>query len=476
MVETKLFEIIAAIVGSNNVSDQDFARFSYAKDWSAIPIAEGCVPSIVVMPTTKEEVVEIFRLANKEKIPITTWGGGTGLTGGALASKGGILIDTRRMNKVIKIDTDSMTVTTQPGITVTELGKILGERGFMLGHSPVSNRSCTVGGNISTDGIGFWGMRFGEAGRQVVALEVVLPTGEIIRTGRNVLKSSTGYKLHWLFVGAEGTLGIITEATLKIYPLPETLSKNLVILRNIETAIHVAKKMVQAGLVPHYMEIQDRDRARTYVSKAMEMGLVLEQDSKEIFAILGFGFGGTKEVVDNQTSVALKICLEQGGKDLGAELAEEWFQARYQPPTPYSLIKTTLDKGKRFLTIDCSVPIENFEKLYDHFQALVEKHGLVNSGCCLYLGGLPLVLIPSFAVYVDTQNDSEWERFERFCNDFIRTTLELGGTITSHTGVGLRHREFVEDELGTALRLMKSIKRLLDPNSIMNPGKKWPQN
>jgi len=451
-------------IGKENISTEDFIRIAYNRDWGPIPSWDDYKPDIVVRPKSTKHVVEVVKLANKHKIPITPWGGGTGISGGALALKGGILLDTKGLDQIIEIDEASMTVITEAGIIINKLNKELKKSGFMFSHVPVSEDIATIGGTISYDSVGSFACGYGAAGDHVLGLEVVLPKGKIIETGSKVLKSSSGYNLTRLLIGAEGTLGILTKAILKIHPMPEARCTIMAVFQDMGSCIRAGRKLMR--LNPEHLEIVDPERGLAYVRDVIEV-------SVEIRAIIGIGFAGVEKIVDVQKELALEILTKEGGTDLGPEAGEIWFEGRRVPPDQsFSLVKSSYDFNKRSVTVDAMVPLVKLEEYHRFYRETATKHGLKIEGVCLYVTGQPYTIAPSFRVLVDHQSKNEWQKYLEFNDKMLLKALELGGTVTSQFGVGITGTQYVKEEWGQTFEVFRELKKFFDPNNIMNPGKK----
>ncbi|MEX2753319.1 MAG: FAD-binding oxidoreductase, partial [Candidatus Freyarchaeota archaeon] len=296
-MEEDLVKVLCSIVGEENVKSDIVDRYCYSTDASMY----SSIPDVVVFPRTTDHVSEIMKFANAKEIPVTPRGAATGLCGGAVPLKGGIVIDLSKMNKILEIDLDNFCVRVEPGVIQNELNQVLNKHGFFFPPTPGSKKMCTIGGMISTNAGGMTAVKYGVTRNFVLGLKVVLASGEVLELGGKTLKRSLGLDLLQLFVGTEGTLGIITEALLRIVPLPE---ETAVIVSPFED-IYEATKAVNSVLsrtVPAAIEIMDRGIIKAVNAYIKELKL------PEVEAILYFEVDGTREEVQNQIKIIVETC------------------------------------------------------------------------------------------------------------------------------------------------------------------------
>src|SRR5213594_1965385 len=316
LLRKELTEKLYQIVGPEHV----LADLSHLEELSWDALSEGRIhplkrpaitlPLCIVLPVSTAEVREIVLLANQEKLPIIPYGGGSGLMGGALSVRPGIVLDLRRMNKILKVDREARSIEIQAGTVLESVEKRLNEEGFILGHNPWTLPVATVGGAISTDSVGYRGGLYGSMGEQVLGLEGVLPNGEILRT-RPVPKSSAGIDLKFLLVGGEGCFGIITEATVRIFPQPEKRALHAILFRSFEHGYGAIQRLFARGLKPATVDFGDDD------------------DKFQAGAVLYLAFEGSREMVEAEEKIALSICDQDGGRRLPQEEAEEFWRDRH---------------------------------------------------------------------------------------------------------------------------------------------------
>ena len=467
MIRTELTDIL----GSEFVRVEDADRFGHSVDYYWIPEMwhdrgmETPKPDFVCYPSTTEEVSRIMKIANQYKIPVTPWGGGSGSQGGALPVYGGIVMDMKRMNKCYGVDAESLTVTCQTGINAKHLEWTCNKAGFSTMHLPASISCATIGGFLAHRGTGVLSTKYGKIEDMVMSLEVVTPTGEIIRT-LPVPRHASGPDLTMLYLGSEGTLGVITEVTLKVHPQPEAREFRAYIFKDFHTAMSAGAELMRSRLQPCAIRLYDETETKTHVRKVF--GMDLEQG-----AYLVFGFDGRKDIVDCQMRYAREI-MEQKyqGMDLGSKGGDLWWENKYKffyPPYVFHIPQAygTLDTVATFSNIENvyyamkKVVTENFPEVrfIGHFSHWYDW------GCMLYAR----FIFEEDAVPEDPREAAEI--YNKVWDLAIRAAIANGGVINEHHGVGLKLGRYMKDLYGTAMPVLEDIKKIMDPNNIMNPGK-----
>lgn len=457
--DTNLIDSLARILGSERIRTRpdDLEQVS----WDALSVGrihplrrpETAPPLCVVLPVSTAEVRGIVLLANEEKLPIVPYGGGSGLMGGAITLRPGIVLDTRRMDRVLKVDKEACLVRAQAGLVLEVLERRLNEEGLILGHDPWTLPVATVGGAISTNSLGYRGAKYGSMGDEVLGLEVVLPNGEILTT-RAVPKSSTGIALNHLFIGGEGCFGVITEATLRVFPRPERRSLNAVRFSSFEAGFVAIQKIYGLGLKPALMDFGD-DAAK------VKSG-----------AILYLAFEGAKEVVEAEARLALDLCEKEGGKKLAHEEAEEFWRDRHVIARRFKQNRLQRRVGRsdgiRWEWVHVALPASC---VLDFRKAAVAI--LAARGIALQESGLwtrPELFSMRLAA-----DEGGGERAQLVLEDTVEELLRLaqrmGGSMEYCHGVGVKLAPLMAEEHGYGLEVMRQIKKALDPNNIMNPGK-----
>ena len=449
-------EDLRKIVG-DRVSNSLIERCCYASDASQV---QG-MPDCVVRPRSASEVSSILRICNDLEIPVTARGAGTGLAGGAVPVKGGVVLDMSGMNRIIEIDIENQQVIVEPGVVQERLNQALKPYGFFFPPDPGSSAMCTIGGMISYNSSGMRCVKYGTTRNYILDLEVVLSDGHVIHTGSKMLKSAAGYDLTRLFVGSEGTLGVITEAGLKIHPLPKARRLVVASFDNAEIAGQAVVKVFAGGITPSACEILDRTTLK--VLKRCDPNLALPDDGDVIL----FEVDGTesstaedaKRIAEACSSSAKSIQIASSRDDMEAIWA-----ARKLVGAAVSRIDPT--KTRIYVAEDVGVPIKQIPALIKRIQEISDKFDLpaMKYG---HIGDGNLHV----ALFIDVMDEDQWERLRKAAGRIHWAALELGGTVSSEHGIGLARAEYMEDQVGPALDVMRAIKKALDPKDILNPGK-----
>jgi len=451
-------ELISAL-GEGKVLWKKADVLPYTKDTYRIRFDEEYkyLPDFVALPESTLDVQNIVRIAARRKIPLIPKGGGSNRTGMLVPIYGGIVIDTIRMNRVIEVDVPDLYVTVQPGITLKELEDRLAEHKLWLTQEQGSLKMATVGGAISTSGFSRRHQKYGAIADRVMSLEVVLADGSVLRTGPKVLYTSTGYRLHQLYIAAEGTLGIITEATLRVEPLPEARDVVLSFYDDFWKANDAAQRVMGSGVTFTGGEAYEAHNIEELGAPA---------GKKALFYVM---LDGTKEEVEAQARYVKRIMDETGGVLADHDVAmtflstytEQWCGAR--AITGFEDVLTTY------------VPMERIREFYDRlWNEIGPRYGIEP------LPGEKLSLdVGRYRIaggrYRLPTGENAWERYQQVLREIARLATSLGGSVQSCHGVGIEHRDNLDLEYSeVALETMRRVKRALDPDNIMNPGKKIP--
>jgi D-lactate dehydrogenase (cytochrome) len=414
-------------------------------------------PAAVVFAESTQDVADAVRLASQYNVPVIPFGVGTSLEGHLLAIQGGISIDVSRMNKVLQINAEDLTVTVQPGVTRKQLNEEIKSTGLFFPIDPGAD--ATLGGMSATRASGTNAVRYGTMRENVLALEVVTADGSIIRTGTRAKKSSAGYDLTRLMVGSEGTLGVITEVTVKLYPLPEAISAAVCSFPSIEAAVRTTIEVIQIGVPIARVELIDHNTVRMVNAHSK---LTLREEP-----MLLMEFHGSPSSVKEQAELVQELASNHGGNAFEwASTPEErtrLWTARHN--AYFAAIQSR--PGCRAISTDTCVPIS---RLAD---CLLESIAEVN------VSGLPYFLVGHvgdgnfhFGYLIDPDDPKEREVAEGLNHKLVSRALALEGTCTGEHGVGLHKMDFLVTEAGDgAVAMMRTIKRALDPKNIMNPGK-----
>lgn len=445
------------IVGKDNVKTDEVERLCYSRDLSV----HEAIPDVIVFVKTTEEVSRIMKLANKEKIPVTPRGSGTSAVGGALAVKGGILLDLSRMNKIIEIDKKNGYVIVEPGVICNQLNLALAPTHFFP-PDPASANLASLGGMVSTNASGNRALKYGTTKNYVLGLEVVLADGRIINTGSILGKTSSGYDLTHLFTQSEGTLGIITKIILKILPVPEYIAFGEARFRTTLDAGQAATDILTSGIALSSCEIFDRV-CIDVVNKAMGLNI-----PDEVGCLLFIEIDGNKKAVHEAIEKINRICQARDGienrwEDDPSKRLKMW-AARQGIIASLSKVR----RGSRMQSIvdDPGIPITKIPEAIMEIKKISEKHNIpISTFGHIGDGNLHPVVMS------DPRNKEQWKRIEAAAKDLIDLTLRLKGTLTAEHGIGLAKSPYIRKELGDSLDVMKEIKKTLDPNNILNPGK-----
>jgi D-lactate dehydrogenase (cytochrome) len=429
-------------------------REQHGRDESSFTVPP---PSAVVFAETTAEVAEVVRMASDYAVPVIPFGVGSSLEGHLLAVQGGISIDVSRMNRVLSVNADDLTVTVQPGVTRKQLNDEIKSTGLFFPIDPGADAS--IGGMCATRASGTNAVRYGTMRENVLALEVVTASGEVIRTGTRAKKSSAGYDLTRLMVGSEGTLGVITEVTVRIYPLPEAISAAICSFPSIEAAVRTTIQVIQLGVPIARVELIDENTVRM-VNAYAKLGLREEP-------MLLMEFHGSPTGVQEQAETVQEIASDHGGNAFEwASTPEE--RTRLWTARHHSYVAAVQSRpGCKVISTDTCVPIS---RLADCLLDSVREADA---------SGIPYFLVGHvgdgnfhFGYLLDPDKPEERVVAEKLNHDLVTRALALEGTCTGEHGVGLHKMDFLVSETGAgAVDMMRTIKRALDPKNIMNPGK-----
>ncbi len=419
-------------------------------------------PSVVVKPITPEEISAIMYLANRERIPVTPRGAGTGLSGGALPVYGGILLSTERMNKILEIDERNLQATVEPGVINQVFRDAVEEKSLFYPPDPASRGTCFLGGNLAENSGGPKAVKYGVTKDYILNCEVVLPTGEIIWTGANVLKNSTGYNLTQLMVGSEGTLGIVTKIVVRLIPLPTQNLLMLIPFRSAEKACEAVSAVFRAGFTPSAMEFLERD-AIDYVLQYVDVKIPVKDDHKAHLLV---------EVDGNDLDVLFKECEQITELMYQYECDEVLFADTAQQKADLWKMRRSAGEAVKSHSVykeeDTVVPRAELPMLLKGVKEIGSKYGF-RSVCYGHAGDGNLHV----NIIKDGMTDDEWEtKVPLGIREIFQLCVTLGGTISGEHGIGWVQKEYMDIPFNpTQINLQKGIKKLFDPNNILNPGK-----
>ena len=450
-----LIEDLRDIVGSR-ASISTTERYCYSKDASQV---EG-MPDYVVRPQSSREVSRILFLANELEVPVTARGAGTGLAGGAVPVKGGIVFDLSSMNHIIEIDIQNLQVIVEPGVVLASLNQALEPYSFFFPPNPGSSAMCTIGGLIANNGSGMRCVKYGTTRNYVLNLEVVMADGRIIHTGSKMLKSASGYDLTRLMIGSEGTLGIITQAGLKVMPLPQARKMVVAAFKDAEVAGRAVINTFSGGIIPSACEILDKTTIQ--VLKRCDPNLPLPDGDVILFEVDGTDVStehSGKRILEICSSLALSVDIISSQKDM-----EKVWAARRLVGAAVSRLDPS--KSRIYLGEDVGVPIKQIPALIRRVQEISEKYDLpaMKYG---HIGDGNLHV----ALFIDVMDEDQWHKLKLAADEIHKSALNLEGTVSSEHGIGAARSKYMRDQWGEALEVMRTIKKALDPKAILNPGK-----
>ncbi len=446
---------ISALIG-NRLATSKADKDQHGQNETYYPVTP---PDAVAYPETTEEIAAIVRICNRHKCPIVAYGAASSLEGQHLATEGGISLDLNRMNQVLAVNAEDLNVVVQPGITRKGLNEELRATGLVFSVDPGADAS--IGGMTATRASGTTAVRYGTMRENVLALEAVMADGSIIRTGSQARKSSTGYDLTHLLVGSEGTLGIITEITLRLHGIPESISAATCRFPSVEDAVNCVILTIQSGLPMARIELLDEMMVKGFKAYS-------KADLPEV-PHLFLEFHGSPSTVAEQTEAFGEIAREFGAEGWETASSTEERNALWAMRHNSHYASAALGEGGHIWPTDVCVPISQLAEAVLQAQQDAVRLGLTSTivghvGDGNFHAGLS----------VDPNNPEEMARAEHFTKALAETALRLGGTISGEHGIGLGKQGMMEAEHGTALPFMRAIKTAFDPNNILNPGKMLP--
>ena len=463
-VTPKIVEELAKIVGEKFVIYND-ADSLEAFSHDEIPGTKyRHKPEAVVRPQTTQEIVEIMKLANREKIPVTPRGAGSGLSGGAVPARGGIVVYVDRMNRILDIDLENMMVTVEPGVVSNEINECLKEYGLFYAGYPMSLETCFIGGNVAENAGGGKAVKYGVTSRYVLGLELVTPTGEIVELGGKLIKNVTGYDLLQLMVGSEGTLGFFTKIVLKLMPLPKAQVDLLCLFDSIEHAIGLVPHIItETGVTPTSIEFMDRDSVKTACDYLNES---IPYENCGAMLLLSFD-GSDMEQIEKDYEAVGKYIEKNGVQEIyvadNPSTTERIWKIRRNIAEAFNIISAR-QSGE-----DLVVPPAVIPAMIGELQSVIKKYGVMVP-CFGHAGDGN---IHARIVCPPKWSDEKWEKtLPEILNEVYEKTAGLGGMLSGEHGIGYKRKKymnkFVSEEY---LNLLRIIKRGFDPNNIMNPGK-----
>jgi D-lactate dehydrogenase (cytochrome) len=445
---------LSAIVGSDRFSTGPSNRELHLRD---ISFHQGTLPAGVIWPLTTEEVARILAWAYENDVPVTPWGAGTSTEGNPVPTRGGLVLDLTRMNRILSIRPQDLQADVEPGVLRKELNRQTGKHGLFFPPDPGAD--ATIGGMIANNASGVQTVKYGATKDYVMRLTVVLPRGQVIHTGCKAPKSSAGYDLTRLFVGSEGTIGVVTEATLRLTGIPSHYLAATIRFPDLEKASEAVALMIGSGLGPAALELLPPGLIGL-MNREKNLGLA------EVPSLFCEFHAISANALQETAHIAKELCEECGATGFQYATAEadrkELWRARHEA---WETIHRAHPKQET-LIVDAAVPISRYPEMVVFAQQAVDAHQAIG-----YVfghagdGNLHVVMAG------DPANPTEWEKLEAINQAIVEKAIQVGGTCTGEHGVGIGKRKFMQMEHGESFELMRQIKNLIDPKGLMNPGK-----
>lgn len=459
-ITSEILKELTAIVGENYVLTDTDSLTQYGRDETEKLLY---LPQVVLRPATAEEISQIMKICNQNLIPVTPRAGGTGLSGGAIPTHGGVLLSIDRLNKIIEIDEQNLQVTTETGVITEVLQDAVKEKGLFYPPDPSSKGSCFIGGNIAENSGGPKAVKYGKVKDYVLNLEVVLPNGEIIWTGANVLKNSTGYNLTQLMVGSEGTLGIVTRAVFKLIPYPKHEMLMLVPFHSLEGASAAVSAIFRAGFTPSCLELTEID-ALQITSQFVDNNVVPVDDSIAAHLIIEVDGNDPEVLMKDMEGIAMALEPFDIGEIFFAEdttQKEELWKLRRRAAEAVKAVGYTVEEDTVVPRAELPALINGVKDLGKKYDFKVVCYGHAGDG--------------NIHVRINKEgfpNSYGHPEMEHILTELFRLVVSLGGTISGEHGIGLIQKEYLLLKLNPIqLEIMRGIKKVFDPNNILNPGK-----
>ena len=455
-LELSVIDRLRKIVGKQDVLDQKEDLIPYSFDGTA---ALKQHPDCVVFTRTTAQVSEVLKLANKEGIPVVTRGSGTGLSGGSLPSERCIVLCTVKMKKILELDKANLTLLTEPGATTLTIAEAAEKAGLFYPPDPGSMKISTIGGNVAENSGGLRGLKYGVTRNYVMGMEIVLPDGEICWMGNKCVKDVAGYSLKDLFIGSEGTLGVITKVLLRLIPQPQAKKTMVATFEQMDRAAETVSAIIAAQIIPCTLEFLDRTTIHC-VEDFAKIGLPLDCG-----ALLLIETDGHPAVVKEEAEKMEAICREHGCMEI--RVAKDDREAAKLASARRSAFSALARLSPTTILEDATVPRSELGHMIRYVAAVAKKYQL-KVGTFGHMGDGNLH--PTFLT--DERNTDEMHRIEEAFEDIFKEAIRLGGTITGEHGIGIAKKKFLPDFAGqTQMRILKEVRNVLDPKGTLNPGK-----
>ena len=456
-MERAIIEKFLELLGEENVLTDKDDLLCYSYD--ATPDVSTECPDVVLLPKSTEQVAEIVRIAAQNKIPLYTRGAGTNLSGGAIPMKKGIVLSMLDMNEIIEIDEENLTATVEAGVVIQSLVDAVEPLGLLYPPDPGSVQTATMGGSVAECSGGLRGLKYGITKDYVMGLKVVLADGSIVSYGGKTVKNVSGYDMKSIFIGSEGTLGIITEILVKLIPKPEARQSFMVMYSDLDKAANTIREVIANKIIPATMEILDNITIRA-VEDYKKIGLPVDSQ-----AILLIEVDGMKEAVEKEAKKVLDICTKCGADNIFAaeddsKREEIWAARRAALPALVRMRPSTILE-------DATVPRSKLPEMIRAIREIAQKYKLL-IGTYGHAGDGNL----HPTILTDENNEAEMERVHKAVSDIFDKALALGGTLSGEHGIGITKAQFMPRQFSAAeLDMMGKLKKAFDPEGILNPGK-----
>ena len=460
MLDKQIIEKLEALAGKENVLSSKVDRVAYSYDATADMPRQ--MPDVVVLPANSEMVQEIVNFARAHKIAIYPRGAGTNLSGGAVPLKKGIVLSFQKMNRILEIDAANLTAVVQPGVVIGALNAAVAPYGLIYPPDPGTVATATMGGSAAENSGGLRGLKYGVTKNYIMGMEVVLANGEKVRFGGKTVKNVTAYDFATLFVGSEGTLGVITELTAKLIPAPKYRRTLMGVFKTLTDAGNAVAGIIAAQVIPATLEIMDRMTIQT-VEDFAHIGLPTEAEALLLIEVDGM----SGELVQAEAEAVMRVVTKNNGDLKAAETDAErdqlWTARRNALPALASLNNTVILE-------DATVPRSRITDMLMACQEIGKKYRLT-LGTFGHAGDGNL----HPTILCDKNNPDEMKRMHQAVDEIFKAALGFGGTLTGEHGIGIAKMKYLGDELGqSGLHLMRRIKEALDPGYVLNPGKMVP--
>ena len=457
-MKNSLIKDLKKALTPDNVLSELEERYAYAQDASNQRNITR-LPDVVVFVESIEQVQAVVRLARKYKIPIICRGAGTNVVGACRAEHGGIVLNFSKMNKILDISLENMTATVQSGVVLGELQKAVDKIGLFYPPDPSNLAVSTIGGSIAQSSGGAKTFKYGTTKDYVIDMKVVMADGEILRTGSNTIKNATGYNLNSLFVGSEGTLGIVVEATLKLIPKPEAKRVMMSYFDTVQSAVDAVNSIIEQRIFPTTLDFMDKNAIQT-VEKFYPAGLLCDKEAALIVEVDGF-----KTAIEYQQKVIVSIFEKGGASAIQYSSSEDEYEKIWRARR--SSMGACAKLKPNVTTDDVIVPRKNLSKLVLGIREICKKYNL---DVCMvgHVGdGSIHPQIP-----IDYRDEDEYNRYKSAKSEIYELTASLGGILSGEHGIGAEKRDYIDKVVSPeALKYMRQIKKIFDPENILNPYK-----